>query len=259
MRAYIIFLSIIGILISFADLFSNLFHKKLCTASGCELVSDFSRFGSWAMLTLGILFFLTLIVLTLLKKDKFLSLLIVSAFSIEGYLQGFQIFIISKVCYVCLSIFIVIFLLSFYVFKQDKKLFGVGALSFLGIIFAMFLISVKVPIVKDENTLFYLPGCPHCEHTISFLNKEGISYEKLNANDYKAFLLSLRIEEVPVMLTKTDTGYYILVGSSNIENYFSKNVQKNKSSDSSIFNVVNPFENNNGCSLEEPQNCLQNK
>lgn len=259
MKAYIIFLSIIGILISFTDLFSSLFHKKLCSASGCELVSDFSRFGSWAILTLGILFFLTLIALTLLRKYKLLSLLIASAFSIEGYLQGFQLFIISKICYVCLSIFIVIFLLSFYVFKQDKKLFGAGALSFLGIIFAIFLISVKVPIVENENVLFYLPGCPHCEHTISFLNKEGINYEKLNANDYKAFLLSLKIGEVPVMLTKTDTGYYILVGSSNIENYFSKNVQKNKSPSSDVFNVVNPFENKNGCSIQEPQNCLQSK
>jgi len=83
---------------------------------------------------------------------------------------------------------------------------------------------IRIPYVdlsQGNNYLFYSPTCPHCHQTIEYLKQHKININLINADNYKSFLNSFSINQVPCLVTKDKTGnLHIIVGENEIEKYF---------------------------------------
>ena len=98
--------SIIGLMISLYLIYAYDFSKNIvCVGSGCEIVanSSYSKFLNISLPYWGFLFYLSVIILTFIKKleNLLLFILVIGAvFSI--YLTIVELFIIKAVCMWCL-------------------------------------------------------------------------------------------------------------------------------------------------------------
>jgi uncharacterized membrane protein len=98
--------SIIGLMISLYLIYAYDFSKSIvCVGSGCEIVanSSYSKFLNISLPYWGFLFYLSVIILTFIKKleNLLLFILVIGAvFSI--YLTIVELFIIKAVCMWCL-------------------------------------------------------------------------------------------------------------------------------------------------------------
>ncbi len=236
-------ISLLGIIWVGLELVMNFFHKSVCTTSGCAIATSYNRYPESVMLFIGIFLFLVLGILKEKKKEKLLDAMLIGALASEGYLQSFEIFSAHTFCIFCTGVFAVLVTLFIMRVKENKDVFLKGLSAFLFIFFTTFMINNPTINIENQYTLFYLPGCPHCEHTKDFLNQNHISYSKINASSHKGLLMSMGIEEVPVMFVKMSYGYKVLVGSDAIESYFSPTKSQNTQK------KVNNLDIGSGCQL----------
>lgn len=234
-------IAIIGIVWVGIEIFLSIFHKSICTTSGCTIAASYNRYPELVMLLIGILIFIILFILKAKRQDKLLDIILIGVLASEGYLQAFEIFSVHTFCIFCTGVFLTVLGLFITRAIENKEILLKGLFSFLFVFFTVFLINNPTLNIKNQYTLLYLPGCPHCEHTEELLNQNKIPYQKINASYHKGLLISMGIEEAPVMFVKTSYGYKILVGSSNIESFFNN---KNTLNNSNNINI-----GNNGCQL----------
>jgi len=98
-----------GLLLTSAELISHFLGKSLCTTGGCRIVESFVKGGDLVLLIIGVVLFGSLLFISL-SKHRILNnihlLILISAMCVEGYLVGFQLFIIHEIC-----VFALLFLL----------------------------------------------------------------------------------------------------------------------------------------------------
>lgn len=242
-------LSIFGIAYTILELILLYHHTSICTSQGCEFVSSFAVFGENAVIWLGIAYF---IILSLsLRFGHRYVLFITLGLTAEGYLLAFQLFVVHTICYFCLGVFSLIFIISL-ILLFSKKMSLTKYLYPLTIFLMVYMIRIPyVDLSQGNNYLFYSPTCPHCHQTIEYLKQHKISISLINADNYKAFLNSFGINQVPCLVAKDKTGnLHIIVGESEIEKYFIEKtgVQKIENNDSSdqilhnnrLFNSIAP-------------------
>jgi|GEM_PF-797840 len=227
-------LSIFGVIYTALELILLHHHSSICTSQGCEFVSSFAVFGENAVIWLGIDYF-ALLALYLWFEYRYV-LLVTLGLTVEGYLLAFQLFIVHTICYFCLGVFFLIFTISLVLLFGKKMPFYQYSYLFT-IFFIVYMIRVPyVDLSQGNNYLFYSPTCPHCHQTIEYLKQHKINVNLVNADDYKSFLNSFGINQVPCLVAKDKTGnLHIIVGESEIEKYFIEktDVQKIENNDSS--------------------------
>ncbi len=249
-------IAILGIVWTALELVMSFFHKSICTTSGCAIAGSYNRYPEFVMLGIGLLLFIILFILKAKNKGKLMDAILIGAISSEGYLQSFEIFSAHTFCIFCTVEFIIIFALFIIRVRENKDILLKGLAGFLFVFFSAFMINNPTINIKNEYTLLYLPGCPHCEHTMEFLNANHITYDKINASHHKGLLMSMGIEEAPVMFVKTSSGYKVLVGSDSIESFFQKPNTANKNQEPQTNLNLNI---GGGCQLNNPfgSNCTK--
>jgi len=236
--------AIIGVVWVGLELVMGIFHKSVCTSSGCTMAASFNRYPEFVMLSIGILLFIVLGILKKKKKEKLLDVILIGALASEGYLQGFEIFVAHTFCIFCTVTFLIILILFIIRVKENKDMLLKGLSAFGFAFITVFLVNNPTLNIKDQYTLLYLPGCPHCEHTEGFLNSMHLKYDKIDASHHKGLIMSMGIDEAPILFVKEPYGYKILVGSDSIESFFNKS-QKPSQKDQNTLNIGGGCQLNN--------------
>jgi len=212
-------LSVLGIAYTILELILLYHHTSICTSQGCKFVSSFAVFGENTIVLIGIAYFI-LLALSLWFRYRYV-LLTTLGLTAEGYLLAFQLFIVHTICYFCLGIFSLIFIISL-ILLFNKKMSLTKYLYPLTIFLMVYMIRIPyVDLSQGNNYLFYSPTCPHCHQTIEYLKQHKININMINADNYKSFLNSFGINQVPCLVAKDKIGnLHIIVGENEIEKYF---------------------------------------
>ena len=270
MKRTCLFLSIAGVLLTIVEILLQTKGASLCHTSGCKLAASFAR-SEMAVLGAGLAFFILLSLLFFLEEKKvffirpFLNITIISGLAVEGYLVGFQHFVIHKFCAFCLIICGLIYLIAFiyaFSYHQAYPILGIGV--FLGVFIITYLVS---PPAFSQNleqlaTKHYVRGtpkakwflfkeenCPHCKKVLQYLLHEyqgSFDLYVCDAQKCVLFLKKLGINEVPVLLIDKGIKKEILIGDSCII----ANLKEKEGRE--LFAPIFPQEEGGVCGLEEP-------
>ncbi len=269
MKRVCLFLSIAGVLLTLIEIFLQTKGTSLCHTSGCKLAVSFAR-SEMAVLGAGLAFFVLLSLLFFLEKRLFfiqllLNITLITGLAIEGYLVGFQHFVMHEFCAFCLIVCGLIFLIAFiyaFTYRQAYPILGIGV--FLGVFITTYLVS---PPVFSQNlqqlaTKHYVRGtpkarwflfkeenCPHCKKVLQYiLHKYQGNFDLYvcEAQRCALFLKKLGINEVPVLLIDKGTKKEILIGDSCII----ANLKEKEGRE--LFAPIFPQEEGGVCGLEEP-------
>ena len=71
----------------------------------------------------------------------------------------------------------------------------------------------------DRNILFSTPTCPNCKAAAMFLDKAGIKYEKLMANENPELVKEFDIKQAPTLIVVADGKVEKITNLSNIKGY----------------------------------------
>ncbi|MGB9892759.1 hypothetical protein [Thermodesulfovibrio yellowstonii] len=218
-----------GFLVVLAETIFHIYGKSLCTTEGCRIVESFVKGGDLGLLIAGLLSFGVLIFISFYKFPQKIKTLIeyihsgilIAALSVEGYLLGFQLFIVKELCIFCLTVFGILFISS--VIRLFEKRLEM-AYAFAGFI-CIFLITYFVnpginPIPSSSGyVLVYSKGCPHCEEVIQFCKTHYPSVQTIEAKEVVGTLRALKIDHVPVLFCDEGTTKRLIVGQNSIKEY----------------------------------------
>ncbi|MDL1970377.1 MAG: hypothetical protein LWW94_05295 [Candidatus Desulfofervidaceae bacterium] len=265
MRRLCMYLSLLGVILIALEWRLFLQGKSLCQGVGCKLAITFAR-DETLLLAVGLIFFTLLVFLfafapsriTLYSFSTFsllrihalthlriIDVILLSALAAEGYLVGFQLFVLNRLCSFCLGVFGIVCLITIvyaFAYKRFYLVFS-GILIWAAVLLATYLVSVPVVGRGLENLasahyvkgtpqtkwyLFVKEDCPHCEKTLDYLLhqfKGDMDLYVCSAKKCYLLLRSLGIEEVPVLLIDKKGKKEILVGDSCICKQIEKKVQ----------------------------------
>ena len=67
--------------------------------------------------------------------------------------------------------------------------------------------------------LFTTATCPNCKMAKMLLDKAGIHYTVIDAEDNKAMTLKYKVNKAPTLIVPSDEGYDVFENASNIKGY----------------------------------------
>lgn len=218
---------LIGFLITSTELIFHFFGRTLCLTEGCSIVESFVKGGNIVLLVSGVILFIALFFISLkethsknLTLSYIHSLILVIALSAEGYLTGFQFFIIKEFCIFCLTVFSVLFIACVIRLMQSKKELIFAFVSFASVFFLTYLVNPQIgTIPSSKYVLVYSKDCPHCREVIQFCKQHSISVEAVEAQKISSTLKSLNINSVPVLFCNEGKEKKFIVGTDNIKEY----------------------------------------
>ena len=203
---------------------------ELCSSTGCELAGELLKFNSTYLNYLGIAGALFLFLLSLIKGEgakKLYTITAVAMVAFETLLITSQINLNPEVCKFCLGVYSFLLLI---LLNANIKVFLYFIPTIAAIFVAFSILAIpknKSLISKDGLYLIASKTCPHCKKTKAFLNKEGIKYKVINAQDTNAYFFakSLSISKIPIAIEKKGINYTITVGDVNIIKKYGKKKQ----------------------------------
>jgi len=240
-------------------------NVELCSSTGCELAGELLKFNSTYLNYLGIAGALFLVILSLFKNEKLYTVIAVAMVAFESLLIASQLNLNPEVCKFCLGVYSFLLLI---LLNAKPKVFLYTLPTIAAIFVAFSILSIpknKTLVSKDGLYLIASKTCPHCKKTKEFLNKEGIKYQVIKAEDTNAyhFAKSLKISKIPIAIEKKADSYTITVGDKNIIAKYGKKEQTNTKEEPKTSQVedANPLQpklnlsGEEGCSyspIEEP-------
>ena len=206
---------------------------EACSTTGCKLAGALLKFDSTYLNYLGMLGAFSLVILALLRGEFFnkLYIVVVSAMVIfESLLIASQININPEPCIFCLGVYTFL-LLTLLVASPKVFTFSLPAIAAVFVAFSFLSIPKNKSLIKEDGLyLISSKTCPHCKKTKAFLDKEGIKYKVIKAQDTNAwyFAKSLNIKQIPIAIDAKSGTFNITVGDKAIIEKFSKNKQKSE-------------------------------
>ena len=248
----------LGVALTLANFLLELDGKRLCHSEGCLVVDSFSK-SDPLMNLLGFLFFGTALAGELLGLVELSGLLLTLALVSEGYLIGFQLFVIGKLCHFCFAVFILVFVSNLlYLFRnlaegRDIKAILLGFLGFFVVLFMVWFVNPKIEkLPKVENVVIYSPNCPHCERVFSYCKSHNINATFVDINREKGLCHSLDLEEIPILVHRGDGKIEIIVGDEKILSYLKEGYGK-RNRKKPMLNT--PLLNGEACNMFEEKAC----
>ncbi len=222
------FLYLFGLIFSLTELILNFYDKSLCKTEGCRIVESFVRGGDIVLLFIGIFLFCVLFFFSLNQKfPKIHSALLLVALSTEGYLLGFQSFIIKEFCLFCLVIFVILFISALIRLIEGRRELAFAFLSFISVFFITNLVNPQInEIPSSQYVLLYSKDCPLCKEVIQFCTQMSIPVQVVEVNEVGGILKSLKINSVPILYCNQGTEKKFIVGADNIKQYLFSNAVK---------------------------------
>ena len=247
-----------GVALTLANFLLELGGKRLCHSEGCLVVDSFSK-SDPLMNLLGFLFFGTALAGELLGLVELSGLLLTLALVSEGYLIGFQLFVIGKLCHFCFAVFILVFVSNLlYLFRnlaegRDIKAILLGFLGFFVVLFMVWFVNPKIgELPKGENVVIYSPNCPHCERVFSYCKSHNINATFVDINREKGLCHSLGLDEIPILIHREDGKLEILIGDNRIISYLKEKYEKGEKNPP-LLNT--PLLNGGACDMFEEKAC----
>ena len=81
--------------------------------------------------------------------------------------------------------------------------------------------------VKPEGSvtvlLFKTPSCPNCKAAGAILDKAGVAYEPLNANEERELVMKYGVKQAPTLILVHNDGFEKYRGVSDIKGWLMKN------------------------------------
>ena len=81
------------------------------------------------------------------------------------------------------------------------------------------VIQIVTPIEEPEAILFKTPTCPNCKAAMALLDRAGIRYTALNANEEKDLVEKYGVKQAPTLVVPTDEGFIKFRGVSDIKGW----------------------------------------
>ncbi len=207
------------------------YNIELCSSTGCKMAGSLLKFDSIYLNYLGMLGAFILIILAFFKSNSaniLYTTVAVAMVIFESILIASQLNLNPEPCKFCLGVYT--FLLLILLNANFKVFLGVIP-AILAVFLSFYILAIpknKSLITQDGLYLIASKTCPHCKKTKEYLDKNGIKYKILQANDINSFYLakSLGINKIPIAIKKYKNSYKILVGDSEIINSFNKKKEK---------------------------------
>jgi len=214
-------LILLGCALTLTELILYLQGSSLCNSTGCRVVESYMRVNPAYMYVLGFLLFCFLFVAEHRKDLKqYGPTLVTFALAAEGYLVGFQLFIVNTVCLFCATVASLILGIGILkLFGDTPKQIVTGFCLFAIMCSLVGLVNVSsspIPSGK-QNVLIYSKNCPHCEDVIRFSKERGITLTLCEANKVKDGLRWMGIDVVPVLICNDAEDKKIYTGAKHIE------------------------------------------
>ena len=231
----------------------------ICLNSGCQVVESLTTVPPIFFSIAGFFFFQAVFwgIWFATKNEKsllYVHILLLGGLAAEGVLVSFQHFVAQTFCTYCLVIFSLVVLLNALVGLRHflggvaifaSVLVGFASLQFTGVgnpplenldsgTFAILNESEK-----EKRYLFFSSTCKYCEEVIASLSSDGECTIRFNPIDRinefaleaaalrdnyetavnRKLMQSLGLNQVPVLLTVTSSGFQVIKGSRSIQQY----------------------------------------
>ncbi len=222
--------SLLGLIYCGTEVILSGLGKSLCHSDTCTIVESFAVLPRPVLSAGGAFYFLLqgLLALRVFKTGRpsgFLIFLASSALGVEAILLGRQFIDYGLHCPFCLTV------ATFTILSAGLILLASQRFAVLATIAGVFLALVLTPVsvaplsassvkhIKRGNPsakmiLIYADNCPHCHEVLSFCDQlEDIDLLLCPKHKALAFLRSLNIKGVPVLVIDKDGEKEVLVGS----------------------------------------------
>lgn len=170
----LLILSLGGFILTYAEYTHVLNGKSVCLQEGCQAVGSFVRNIKLLYLA-GLSLFASVSTLSVIKNfvsgaGLLLDILLLVALVVEGYLVGFQLFVVEEICQFCITVAGIIVLIGLTRFAFRKGLIpAVGILAFFVLIATVWLVNPGIkPLPSREYILVYSESCHLCKDIINF-------------------------------------------------------------------------------------------
>lgn len=224
-----------GFIIVLTEFILHIHGKSICTTQGCRIVESFVKGGDLILLISGLALFITLIFVSLYKFpskiqpliEYFHSGILILALSVEGYLLGFQSFVVREFCIFCITVFGIILLSC--LFRLIRKRFEIiyAFSCFISIFLITYFVNPEIgQIPSSQYVLIYSKECQHCEEVIQFCKTHSISVQAIEAKEITGALRTLKIQHVPVLFCDEGATKKFIIGQDNIKEYLLSNISQ---------------------------------
>ncbi|NPA49674.1 MAG: hypothetical protein GXO20_06795 [Thermodesulfobacteria bacterium] len=230
-------LSLLGFIYCFTEVILSSFGKSLCHSDTCQIVESFSLLPR-PLLAAGAAFYFLLqgiLAYRVFRKGsrsiKFLVFLAAIALGVECILVGRQFIDYRIHCPFCLTVALFTIISASLVLLLSKRLAVFGTV--LGIVLALILTPISLTPLSEaaikriyrgnpagKMILIYAENCPHCHEVLSFCNQmSDIDLLLCPKERALAFLRTLDIQGVPVLVVDKNGEKEVLIGSKVILSY----------------------------------------
>jgi len=250
-----------GALLTLLNLLVELKGGRLCRAEGCLLVDSFAK-SDPVMNLLGFFLFSGTLVSELLNARLASRGLLALALVAEGYLLGFQIFVLGELCHFCLGVFALILTANLLALildlleGRDVKLTLVGFLGFFTLLFMVWFVNPRVEKLPDKrDVILFSPQCPHCERVKNFCSKNGINATFVPVDGFKGVVRSLNLDQIPILVHRGEGEIKILVGDREIIEFLKREYKREQKPNKEVGNLLSPAVGGGACGMFEENSC----
>jgi len=226
---YFFILSVLGALYLLVEAGLQVFGRSICVSGGCGLVAQLARFGDLSMILSGFMALAFLALLSGLNRkrqsgllDFAINLALIAALAAEGFFIGYQVFWLTEVCLLCLSVFGIFVSLALLRLLAGWKEAAAGFAAF-ALVFCF--VGVVLPprgtaLPSDKKMiLFYNTECPHCSEIMETIQKNKLEIVPVLVKDYSATLRNLGVDSVPTLFVNGRYEKLLLTGKEAIGRY----------------------------------------
>ncbi len=226
------FIYISGLMLVSAELLLNFLGSSFCFTEGCRVVESFVRGGDLTLLLIGMVVFGSLIIVYKLgQKGRvyFVSdtLILFIALTVEGYLVGFQFFVLKQFCVFCLTVFALLATAMLLKAFSGSRLAIYAFANFFAVFIATYLVGIQLETLPNSKyVLIYSKFCPHCKEVLQYCEQKDIEIDKVEISKAIPVMRALNIKQVPVLICQENDSKNkeIVVGVNQIKDFFEKTV-----------------------------------
>ncbi|OGP49918.1 MAG: hypothetical protein A2Y79_02965 [Deltaproteobacteria bacterium RBG_13_43_22] len=239
---YFFIVSLLGAIYLLVEAGLQVFGRSLCVSGGCGLVAQLARFGDLSIILIG---FIALAFLTLLSGlnrkrqsgllDSAVNLTLIAALAAEGFFVGFQVFWLTEVCLLCLSVFGIFVSLGLLRLLAGWKEAAAGFAAFAAVLCLVgFVLPPRGTALPSDKKmiLFYSTECRYCAEIKEEIDKNKLEITPVLVKKYTATLRSLGVDSVPTLFVNGRNEKLLLTGKEAIHRYLDASQSSGKSTPS---------------------------
>lgn len=226
---YFFIVSVLGALYLLVEAGLQVSGRSICVAGGCGLVTQLARFGDLSMILIGSIALAFLALLSGLNwrrrsglLDFAINLALIAALAAEGFFVGYQIFWLSEVCLLCLSVFGIFVSLGLLRLFAGWKEVAAGFAAFAVVLGCVgFVLPPRgqaLPVDK-KMMLFYSTECKHCLEIKEEIDKNKLDITPVLSKEYTATLRNMGVNSVPTLFVNGRSEKLIITGKEAILRY----------------------------------------